>query len=484
MSTGTPAHNPAERLGDIVGERYVLLDETPTSTFLKDWTGDYTSTPCCVVLPRTTKEVSQIMAMCHTNGFHVIPQGGNTGLVGGCHTEDRQATVIMSLARMNAIRSLDVENHTMDVDAGCIVQAVQDAASDADRLFPLAFGAQGSAQIGGAIATNAGGLNVLRYGMMRDLVLGLEVVMADGTILNTMSQLRKDNRGLDLKHLFVGTEGALGVVTGATLKLLPGVQTRETAFLALPDVKSLTKLYSVARAHCADLLTAFELIPRACVELAIEHQHGVRDPLSDTYDIYVLMELACSGPLDLRALLDSFLEAAMEQELIIDGALAESLSQVQNFWAIREAMVEAQAARGRHLRTDISVPISQVSNFIEQAQTTLKAAAPDWLALSYGHIGDGNIHFNALPAHGMCQADIDAIIPRLLALIYPIVDSLGGSISAEHGIGRNRLEAHQTRQTPAAKSLTDTIKMLLDPSGTLNPGCLFSKVVENTDVTS
>lgn len=463
----------ADALRAIVGARYVLEQEASTSSFLKDWTGDYVSKPYCVILPATTKDVSEVVRYCASNGLHVIPQGGNTGLVGGCHTENDEQAVILNLQRMSKIRKLDATNYSVEVEAGCIVQRLQDQAQEADRLFPLSFGAEGSAQIGGAIATNAGGLNVLRYGMMRDLVLGLEVVLADGTILSTLNQLRKDNRGFDKKQLFIGTEGALGIITAATLKLLPRITNSETAVLALESVEDVVQLYSLARTHCADLMTAFELIPRACLEMALEHQHGLRDPLDGCHENYVIMEMACSGPLNLRELIESFFETAMNKNLIADGALAESLTQAQAFWSIREAMVEAQAAQGRHLRTDISVPVSVVPTFIVEAQSCLAEAAPGWLTVSYGHVGDGNIHFNALPPAGTPEGEVKPEISRLLRLIYPIVDALGGSISAEHGIGRSRLADHQMRQSEADQNITAGVKHLLDPNMTLNPGCLF-----------
>ena len=385
---------------------------------------------------------------------------------------------------MNSIRSVDPVNYTAEVEAGCIVQAIQDAAAARDRLFPLSFGAQGSAQIGGAIATNAGGLNVLRYGMLRDLVLGLEAVLPDGRIVDCRSRLRKDNRGPDLKQLFIGSEGTFGIVTAATLKLFPQPTHRESAFLALGSVEDAVALYALARAHCADLLSAFELIPRRCVDLALAHQPALRDPLPAPYDVYVLMDLSASGPLDLRGLVESFLETTMADNLVLDGALAASLPQAEAMWAIREAMVEAQAARGRHLRTDISVPVSEVPAFIAAAEAAVAKAAPDWTPIAYGHVGDGNVHLNVLPPAALSDGEIREGITRLLEDIYGVLDRFQGSVSAEHGIGRSRRNAFRDRQDPTALWLGKALKDLIDPGGTLNRGCLFDQPAAPTTQSS
>ena len=473
MDAATDARRHLSAIRDIVGDRYLLSEETSSSSYLRDWSGDYVSTPLCVVLPGNTDEVSQLVHYCHTEGLTIVPQGGNTGLVGGCFTEDPHSSIILNTKRMRTIRNLDSENYTIEVEAGCIVQEVQDAAERANRLFPVSFGAQGSAQIGGVVATNAGGLNVLRYGMVRDLILGLEVVLPDGHVLNCNSSLRKDNRGPDLKQLFIGSEGCLGIVTAATFKLLPYPRHKETALLALPSVDDVVTLYNLAREHCADLLSAFELIPRACLELALEHQTSLRSPIPDQHETYVLLDLTASGPLDLRKLLETLLETAMERGLVLDGALAESVAQSEDMWAIREAMVEAQAARGRHLRTDISVPVSALPAFIQQADKAVSRAAPDWTAIAYGHIGDGNVHFNVLPPIGTEDAKVQDGIATLLDAIYAVLDRFEGSISAEHGIGRSRRAEFESRQDEAARQLGQSLKALLDPRGTMNDGCLY-----------
>ncbi|MFY0681451.1 MAG: FAD-binding oxidoreductase [Thalassovita sp.] len=470
-----------DALRDIVGPTYVMTDSTDAAPYLRDWTGDYVADIPCVVFPASTAEVSAVMRYAFSHGQTIHPQGGNSGLVSGSQASAPDTGLILNLKRMSKIRELSPADYTATVEAGCIVQTLQEAAKADNRLFPLSFGAEGSAQIGGALSTNAGGLNVLRYGMARDLVLGLEVVLMDGTILNALSQLRKDNRGLDLKQMFLGTEGALGIITAASLKLFPATTSRETAFLAVGSVSEAVALFDLARSYCADLLTAFELIPRPCLEMAIAHQSGLRDPLEAPSEWYVLMDLTCSGPLQLRPLIEGFLEAAMTKELVHDGVLAENLTQVHALWAIREAMVEAQVTKGRHLRTDISVPLSKISAFIDAAHQTLSEHAPGWIPLSYGHVGDGNIHFNALPPSAMAEDDRRHHINALLPLIYDVVDGLNGSISAEHGIGRARLAPHLARQPEAQRQLTQQIKALLDPTGQMNPGCLIPLAPNSDD---
>ena len=463
-----------DALKRIVGEKHVLAQEPPDSPFLKDWSGDYVSTPLCVVLPASTQEVSDIMIYCRRAGLNVVPQGGNSGLVGGCHASDSRKSVLLNLRRLNRIRNLDAPDYTVEVEAGCIIQNVQAAAEAEQRLFPLSFGAQGSAQIGGAIATNAGGLNVLRYGMTRDLVLGLEAVLPDGRVYNGLTHLRKDNRGPDLKQLFIGSEGTFGIVTAATLKLFPFPRHRETALLALGSIHDVVALYNLARTYCADLLSAFELIPRRCLELALEHQPALRDPLSMPYPVYVLMDVTASGPLDLRGLVEGLLGQALDQGLVLDGAMADSVAQAKAMWAIREAMVEAQVAQGRHLRTDISVPVSEVPSFICDAEKTLTAVAPDWEPIAYGHVGDGNVHLNVLPPEGLGDDAVRDGIPRLLQAVYAVVDRFHGSISAEHGIGRARKTEHDTRLDATTLALANQLKHLIDPKDMMNRGCIFS----------
>jgi FAD/FMN-containing dehydrogenase len=478
MPQGTVPQQPAEdgvlaALASIVGPGRVLTDPAAMAPYLRDWVGDHCGTALAVVLPGGVDEVAGVVRACAAAAVAVVPQGGNTGLVAGTWLDGRRAGILLNLARMNRIGAVDPDSATAVVEAGAIVEAIQTAAADKGMLFPLSFGAKGSAQIGGALSTNAGGLNVLRYGMARDMVLGLQVVLPDGQVLDLMSDLRKDNRGPDLKHLFIGAEGTLGIITAAVLRLWPAVTRSETAFLALRDLEALTPLQALARRACGELMTAFELIPQGCVDDAVGFQSAIRPPLSGRHDQNALVSLAASAPVDLRGLLEAFLSEAMAKGLVVDGVVAESHAQSTALWAIREAMVEAQIARGRHVRTDVSVRPGAIAPFITAAEAEVRRAAPGWRPLSYGHVGDGNVHLNVMPPEGLDEAAVIAAAPRILAAIYGEVDAVGGSISAEHGIGRSRLSAHLARVDPVRQALFAALKDRIDPAGLMNPGCLI-----------
>lgn len=460
-------------LADLVGDRHVLVAPSDIAGYVRDWSGDNIAEPLCVIRPASTAEVSAVMRFTHEHGIGIVPQGGNTGLVAGtCPKGGRD--ILLNLGRMRAIRSIEPADMAMQVEAGVTVEEAQQAAADADRLFPLSFGAQGTAQIGGAIAVNAGGLNVLRYGMTRNLVLGLEVVLADGTVIDTLSSLGKDNRGIALHHLFVGSEGALGIVTAASLRLLPRITRRQTALLAFEGLPQIVEFASVARAHCSDLLSAFEFMPGSAIELATGHVEGLRDPLAERHPYYVLLEIAASGPIDLDTLLMSLLEDAMGNGQVLDGVVAASDTQRADLWLLREAMVEAQAAHGLHMRTDFSAPLSRVAVLVEGLQKIVDEDLPGWTALAYGHMGDGNVHFNVLPPTGIPEAEFHACVGTARKRMYEVVRSVQGSLSAEHGIGRERLSALYQDRAPQLLKLSEHIKTLLDPEGRLNPGCLIA----------
>lgn len=460
-------------LAAIVGPGRVLTDAAAMAPWLRDWVGDHRSRALAVVLPGSVAEVAGVLRACAAAGVAVVPQGGNTGLVAGTWLDGRRAGILLNLARMNRIGPVDPDSATAVVEAGAIVEAIRTAAADRGMLFPLSFGAQGSAQIGGALSTNAGGLNVLRYGMARDMVLGLQVVLPDGQVLDLMSDLRKDNRGPDLKHLFIGAEGTLGIITAAVLRLWPAVTRSETAFLALRDLDALTPLQTLARRACGELMTAFELIPQGCIDDAVGYRPAIRRPLSGRHKQNALVSLAAAAPVDLRGLLEAFLTEAMEEGLVVDGVVAESQAQAAALWAIREAMVEAQIARGRHVRTDVSVRPGAIARFITAAEAAVCRVAPGWRPLSYGHVGDGNVHLNVMPPEGLDEAAVIAATPAILDAIYGGVDALGGSISAEHGIGRSRLSAHLARVDPVRQALFAALKHRIDPAGLMNPGCLI-----------
>jgi FAD/FMN-containing dehydrogenase len=372
---------------------------------------------------------------------------------------------------MKAIRAIDPTDFTLRADAGCTLQAIKDASEAADCLFPLALGAQGSCHIGGNAATNAGGVNVLRYGMSRDLILGLEVVLPDGEIWNGFSGLRKDNRGYDLKQLFIGSEGTLGIITGVELKLFPRPTTIETAYIGVTSFAEAMRLFARARRACSDLMTAFEVIGAECIDLARLVHPDLTVPVSAP--VHILMEVSSSGPIDIRAMVESFLTEAMRDGLLADAVLAESRAQARSLWSIREGLVEGQARRGYHVRTDVSVPLSTIPSFIEQARATIAASFDGWVPQTYGHAGDGNVHFNVLPPLGMDEARARASGKSIETALFDLVGRFGGSISAEHGIGRSKRDVFWAHASPVHRRLARSLKAALDPQDLMNPGCLI-----------
>lgn len=452
----------------------LVADDSAFTRYTHDWSGDYVGRAGLVVRPRDTDEVARVVRVCAELKVPVIPQGGHTGLVGAATPSGSGDELVISLERLNKIRSIDSINYSMTVEAGCVLASVQEAAIEADRYFPLALGAQGSCQIGGNIATNAGGLNVLRYGMMRDLVLGIEVVLPDGSIWNGLHGLRKNNMGIDLKHLFIGSEGTLGIVTAAVLKLFPRPTQTVTAFLAVDTVQQAMEIYSRGRAELSDLLSAFELIPRAAVELAIDTVPELRDPLASPSPFYVLLEAAASGRANLPAMVEGFLEDLISAGSVSDGAVAASASQAQSFWRIREAMVEGQVRYGRHLRTDVSVPISMIPRFIDEADALMAERAPGSIPLRYGHVGDGNIHYNVLPPRGLEEVELRSYLDRCEQAIFEVVDRFGGSLSAEHGIGITKRDAFFDRVSATHLKMLRGIKTNLDPQNFMSPGRLLT----------
>ncbi|CAM3360620.1 FAD-binding oxidoreductase [Halomonas lysinitropha] len=453
-----------------LSERAVLRDPEDQARYLSDWAGDRLGMPLAVVRPASTAELAEVVNLCGEHGVAMTPQGGHSGLVAGALPASDGSELVISLERLNRVRDIDPVNFTMTVDAGCILETVKQAAAEHDCDFPLALGAQGSCQIGGNIATNAGGLNVLRHGMMRQLVLGLEVVLPDGRVWNGLHALHKDNRGVDLKQLFLGSEGTLGIVSGAVLKLVPKAEQSRTALLGVSSVEAVIDLYVLARRGCSDLLTAFELIPRRCIELAMEATPSLRDPMDDAHPWYVLMEVAATGPVDLGVMLEQLLEQGMEDELILNGVLASSESQSQQLWQFRESMLEGQRLRGEHLRTDISVPISAIPAFVTQATEVVMAASPDCEIIAYGHVGDGNLHFNILPPSTLDDEAKHDHLHALEATLFEVLDGFDGSISAEHGIGRTKQAAYLSRLSPMELELARGIKTLFDPDGLMNAG--------------
>ena len=454
-----------------VGLSGIAVDPVDMAKYLGDWSGDHHGGALAVLKPASVAEVQAVVRLCGALGLGVIPQGGNTGLVAGAIDIEARGAVVVSLERLNRIRLVDTDNFILQADAGCVLQAIKDAADEHDCLFPLALGAQGSCQIGGNAASNAGGVNVVRYGMARDLILGLEVVLPDGELWRGFSGLRKDNRGYDLKQIFIGSEGTLGIITGVEMKLFPRPGRVETAYLGLSSFEAAVALFRQARRAAADMISAFEIIGSECIELARLVDANLVSPVE--VPVHVLIELSASAAIDLRALLVEFLAAAMESGLVAQAVLAESSTQARTFWAIREGLVEGQAKRGYHVRTDLAVRISDIPALVDRARRFVTLEHPGWLPQAYGHAGDGNIHFNVLPPAGLSEDEARARGAAITAGLYRIADSLGGSISAEHGIGRTRHRVFWAGLAPAHRRLVTALKEALDPQGLMNPGCLL-----------
>ncbi|MGB1877453.1 MAG: FAD-binding oxidoreductase [Rhodospirillaceae bacterium] len=460
-----------DRLVAIVGQKACLTEASDIAPYLEEERGLYHGATSVVVRPGSTDEVAAVVTLCAEEGIGIVPQGGNTGLCGGGIPAENGSEIILALGRMNAVRGIDPTNFTMTVDAGCILTDIQNKADEQDCLFPLSLGAEGSCQIGGNLATNAGGINVLRYGNARDLVLGLEVVLPDGRVWNGLRALGKDNTGYALKQLFVGSEGSLGVITAAVLKLFPKPRETETAFCALNSLDDVTRLLNRARALSGDAVTAFELVPRIGLEFCTRHIDGVTDPLSEAYDWYTLIEFSTSRPnSDLRAGFEGLLEAAFEDGIIVDAVIAESQAQAENLWRIRESLPEAQKHEGGSIKHDVSVPVSLVPEFVTRGTAAVLKAYPGARPCPFGHVGDGNVHFNVSQPEDM---DKDAYLSEWEAMnriVHDLVMDMNGSISAEHGIGRLKVEEMEYYKDAVELDLMKTLKAALDPKCTMNPG--------------
>ncbi len=448
----------------------VLTDSADTAAFLTDWRKVWTGTALAVATPYSVDDVAKIVRWCAAHDVSIVPQGGNTGQSGGSVPRAEGQNIVLSLARLNRIRSIDPANNTMTVDAGCILQTIQDAAADAGRYFPLSLGAEGSCTIGGNLATNAGGSAVLRYGNARDLCLGLEVVTAHGDIWDGLKGLRKDNSGYDLRDLYIGSEGTLGVITGAVLKLFPAPAERATAFVAVASPHQAMALFDAMRARHDTALTAFEIMSDMCLGLVLDHVAGVRRPLAMRAAWYGLVELSGN---DVGAGLESSLADALSAGVISDAAIADSIAQSRSLWQLREAISPAQAADGGGIKHDIAVPVSSVADFIDDALAAVAAAFPNIRPVTFGHLGDGNLHFNfsaAAAAAGADQVAFQATAPRLNAIVHDLVRKYGGTISAEHGLGVLRRDEADAHRSPVERALMRAIKTALDPQGIMNPG--------------
>jgi len=454
-----------------LSEGLVLTDAAEMVRYCRDWHGDVSSSAVAVIRPRNVEDVAATVRLCAELGLAIVPQGGNTGLVLGGVPDAPDHQIVLSLERMNAIRAIDTDDFSAVVEAGCILSEFKDAVQEKGMFFPLSLGAQGSCRIGGNVSTNAGGINVLRYGMTRELVLGLEVVLADGTIWNGLSTLRKDNRGIDLKQLFIGAEGTLGIITAVSVKLYPNPEHVETALLGLNSLDDAIKLYRRARRECCDLMSAFEFMPPVAFTLAMEAIPDLKMPIASDYAAYVLMEISGSGLVDTSDLMSRFLEGVMDDGLVLDGVIASSRAQAQSLWMFREGMNEGQALRGAHMRTDISVPLSRLAEFVAEAEAELAKDLPECLAVSYGHVGDGNVHLNVLPPNGSTREERDHYIYKAKVIVNAVLDRYAGSISAEHGIGRLKRGDFESRLGPVQREMIERLKAAFDPELRMNPGC-------------
>lgn len=459
------------RISAVVGPKGLITDAGDMAPYLIDQRNFYQGTSPMVVRPASTDEVSAVMAICYETGTAIVPQGGNTGLCGAATPHDDNSEVLISLTRMNRIREIDPLNFTLTAEAGVILADIQKAADEADRLFPLSLGAEGTARIGGNLSTNAGGTGVLRYGNARDLMLGLEVVLPDGRIWDGLSALRKDNTGYDLKHLFAGSEGTLGIITAAVLKLFPRPRDVQTAFCAVRDASATIEILSRARAASDDRVTAFEWIARQGLDLVFRHIPGTRDPIADPYSEYLLIEMT-SGHEDggLRESLEAILGDAMERGEVLDAAIAESRGQAADFWKLRETLPEAQATEAASIKHDVSVPVSKVPEFLKKGNAALEAAMAGIRICAFGHIGDGNLHYNVIKPVDLDEATFKARYEEINRIVHDIAVSLNGSISAEHGIGMLKRDELAHYKSPVALDIMRQIKAAIDPKGIMNPG--------------
>jgi FAD/FMN-containing dehydrogenase len=449
------------------------------AAFLSDWRGKWTGRAIAVAQPDSTADVAAVVRWCHAHRVPVVAQGGNTGLSGGSTPDASGAALVLSLTRMNQVRSVDASNNTMVVDAGLTLQRVQDAARDADRLFPLSLAAQGSCTIGGNLATNAGGVQVLRYGNARDLCLGLEVVTAEGEVWDGLRGLRKDNTGYDLRDLFIGSEGTLGIITGASLKLFPRPAAQVAAFAAVPTPEAAVQLLQLAQARLGATLTAFELIGDACMVLVEKHVAAARLPLAERSPWYVLLEVSdTQDEAHAGAAIEGVLGAALERELASDVVLSTSLAQFRALWALREDISESQGAEGKTIKHDISLPISRIAEFVTHTSAAIDSRFPGQRLVVFGHLGDGNLHYNVSPAagrmgpeHAVSFAALEGPINRL---VHDAVAALDGSISAEHGLGVLRRDESARYKSAVEMRLMRAVKHALDPHGLMNPGKLLA----------
>lgn len=467
--TSTPklSDTLAARLVEAVGAANVLVDAADTAPFLTDWRGRYRGAAQCVVRPGNAGEVAAVVRACVEAGVPIVPQGGNTSLCGAATPDETGRAVVVSLGRMNRILAVDRQNNTISVEAGCTLAAVQDAARAVDRLFPLALASEGTCQIGGNLSTNAGGVQVLRYGNTRELTLGLQVVLPSGEIWDGLRGLRKDNTGYDLKHLFIGAEGTLGIITAAVLKLYPLPKTQTTCWLNIASPAVAVDLLNQAKSTFDAQLTAFELVSEASLALVLQHIPGATRPAAAS-PWYVLAEFSDADP----AAVERWLGEQMAAGAVADGVIAASEAQAKKLWALRENISEAQKIEGVSIKHDIAVPVSRIPDFLSTADAELAAAFPGIRVVAFGHVGDGNLHYNLSKPGAQDNAVFLASQAEVNRIVHDTVHALNGSISAEHGIGQLKREEILRYKSATEIALMQTIRQALDPRGLMNPGKL------------
>lgn len=473
----SPSSDIVSALTALLGADSLLTEAADLAAHVEDWRERYRGPAACVVLPRSTQEVSDVVRLCHAHGVPVLPQGGNTSLCGGAVPgTDGKPPVIVALSRLRRIRSVDPANNAMVVDGGCVLANVQEAAREADRLYPISLGAEGSCQIAGTIATNAGGTAVLRYGNTRENILGLEVVLPDGAIWDGLKALRKNNTGYDLKHLFIGSEGTLGIITGATLKLHPLPTAFCVAWVGVSSPDAALSLLGRLQSACGARLSAFELINDLQLDLVLANVPGRRNPFAASHPWHVLVELSDNSPeVELSAVLGRVLEEAMEADLIEDAVLAASEAQRAALWEIRHSVSEANKKAGVGLTTDCAVPVSAVPTFIAQATEAVRAIVPDLPVIVVAHMGDGNAHFIPFFTYPEWEAvaDKEAMAHRMRHVVNEVSHALGGTFSAEHGVGRTHIAEMAHFKSPVELKLMHAVKAAFDPDNLFNPGRLL-----------
>jgi FAD/FMN-containing dehydrogenase len=456
------------RFAAIVGEKYAITDLQAQAPYLVELRGLFEGHSPVVLRPSSVEEVSNILKLANDTATPIVPQGGNTGLVGGqipLHNE-----IVLSLNRLDRIREVDPTSNTLTCEAGVTLQRARQAAAAVDRLYPQVLPSEGTCTIGGNLSTNAGGTAAIAYGIARSHALGLEVVLADGRVLNNLNKLKKDNTGYDLKNLFIGAEGTLGIITAAVLRLVPHPLSVETAFAGVASPEAALELLNIATERTAGGVTSFEIMTRAGIELVLQHGSGTRDPLAAPHPWYVLIELSSQQREGLRILLEEILEQGMERGIVLDAAIADSLEQGKAFWRIRELFSEVQRHAGGSIKEDISVPVAAVPAFIREANAAVAALIPGCRPLPFGHLGDGNIHYNVSQPIGADKAEFLARWGDVNEVVFAVVKKYGGSVSAEHGIGLLKRDLLPSVKDPVALDLMRSLKRMLDPKGILNPG--------------